>query len=81
MLAPAAQGGSDKANDATGAASLRCLFDDAWNTLPAHEQIRTLRTIIERVDYDPTADKVSIHLLPQAVPLLVGAVTHSEEMP
>jgi site-specific DNA recombinase len=81
MLAPAARGGSDKANDATGAASLRCLFDDAWNTMPAHEQIRTLRRLIDRVDYDPTADNVSIHLLPQAVPLLVSAVTQNEEMP
>ncbi|MFW6108510.1 MAG: recombinase family protein [bacterium] len=46
--------------EAQGAAKALLLFDDAWDTLPAHHQRRAVQLLLERVDYDPRTEEVSV---------------------
>lgn len=42
-------------------------FGPGWDTLPASEQVRALRLLVERVDYDGSAGQMRIRLRPDGI--------------
>jgi site-specific DNA recombinase len=52
------------------------LFDPVWDALTQREQARIVHLLVERVDYDGAAGKVSITFRPSGIKVLAGEVAN-----
>jgi site-specific DNA recombinase len=66
--------------DKSDLAILRERFGPAWATLPASEQVRALRLLVERVDYDGSAGQVCIRLRSDGITTLARDWAEREEL-
>jgi len=51
-------------------------FDPIWDALTPREQTRIVHLLVERVDYDGAAEKVSITFLPSGIKALAGELAN-----
>jgi site-specific DNA recombinase len=57
-------------------------FDPVWESLAPREQVRIVQLLVERVDYDGAAGKVSMSFHPSGIKALAGEVgaQHKEKI-
>jgi len=66
--------------DQSAVAVMREGFGPGWGTLPASEQVRALRLLVERVDYDGSAGQMRIRLRPDGITGLARDWAEREEL-
>jgi hypothetical protein len=65
--------------DESALAIIREGFGPGWGTLPASEQVRALRLLVERVDHDGSAGQMLIRLRPDGIITLARDWAEREE--
>ncbi len=55
------------------------LFDPVWNSLSPREQARAMRLIVERVNYNPETEDLTIEFHPSGIRALSGEIDSDEE--
>jgi site-specific DNA recombinase len=66
--------------DESALAIIREGFGPGWGTLPASEQVRALRLLVERVDHDGSAGQMLIRLRPDGIITLARDWAEREEL-
>src|SRR5262249_22380412 len=66
--------------DESAFAVVRKDFGPGWGTLPASEQVRALRLLVERVDYDGSAGQMRIRLRSHGITCLARDWAEREEL-